>query len=115
MLGEETFELDDHLARADRTPTREPSATLVYSSTTLRIRIGPPSRVRAPMKSYDQTWLGRTAGRLQIACAAVPPAFLPEARLRRGGIRCPSSRHSRSIRLRFTRQPSSRSNDQTLR
>ena len=67
------------------------------------------------MKSYDQTWLGRTAGRLQIACAAVPPAFLPEARLRRGGTRCPSSRQSRSIRLRFTRQPSSRSSDQIRR
>ena len=29
------------------------------------------------MKSYDQTWLGRVAGRFQIAFSAVPCGLLP--------------------------------------
>jgi hypothetical protein len=61
----------------------QPSASRVYSSTTFRIRIGLPFRVRPPMKSYDQTWIG--AGRFQIACSAVPCARLPESRLRLSG------------------------------
>jgi hypothetical protein len=58
-------------------------------------------------ETCSQTWFGRRAGRFQIACSAAPNAFLPDFIERRGGTRCPSSRHSRSIRLRMIRQPSS--------
>jgi hypothetical protein len=51
----------------------------VSSRSPQRMRSGAPLRVRAPMKSYDQTWLGRAAGRFQIALSAVPCARVPEA------------------------------------
>ena len=94
--------------------TRQPSARRVYSSTTFRIRSGEPSRVRPPMKSYDHTSFGPRAGRFQTACPAPPCARFPDAWLRRGGTRWPSSRQSRSTRLRLTRKPSPRSSAQSL-
>jgi hypothetical protein len=56
-----------------------PTATRVNSSTTFRIRNGPPSRVRPRMKSYDQTWCGESAGRFRLACSAVPSARCPRS------------------------------------
>ena len=68
MTLEEALELGDSRRRSrSKGATREPRASRVYSSTTFRMRMGAPLRVRAPMKPYDQTWLGLAAGRFQIA------------------------------------------------
>jgi hypothetical protein len=79
------------------------------------MRIGPERRVVALRKSYDQVWFTESAGRLREEFSALPWARLPERFCRRDGRRWPSRRQRRSMRLRFTRQPSWRSSVQTAR
>jgi len=93
-------------------PTSKARFSRVYSSTSVSHFSGRPSRVRSKMKSHAHTWSLCSARR-----RAQPLALWPKCRFFRRfcGTFSPSRRHSRWMRLRFTRQPSHRNKAQIRR